>query len=153
MCWRGLERVSCKADSGDQEGSDRELPMVVEAGVGNSKEGVSDGERSRARQSVFNWLCRLEGQRSRAQHVAVTLHYSHWPHNESLCNQLPTDQSLKPHTHCGLLCWKLSNTLPALPVFADASFNTHAAFFPSNFKFRFACMTNAFEAFCGSRAD
>ena len=66
-----------------------------------SRDGASGGERSsgRAGQSVFNWLCRLEGQRSRAQHAAVTLHYSHWPHNESLCNQLPTDRSLEPHTH------------------------------------------------------
>lgn len=75
-------------------------------------DGVSQGEmvdekkqreervmESKAGQSVFNWLCRLEGQRSRAQHGAVTLHYSQWPHNESLCNQLPTDQSFKTHTH------------------------------------------------------
>lgn len=78
---------------------------------------------SKAGQSVFNWLCRLEGQRSRAQHGAVTLHYSQWPHNESLCNQLPTDQSFKTHTlacartHTHARCRKRSNfLLTHLPV-------------------------------------
>lgn len=76
---------------------------------------------SKAGQSVFNWLCRLEGQRSRAQHGAVTLHYSQWPHNESPCNQVLTDQSFKTHIHahtagsnqipCSLICLSLGSNL------------------------------------------
>lgn len=62
-------------------------------------EGEAGRGSRRAGQSVFNWLCRLEGQRSRAQHAAVTLHYSHRPHNERPHNQLPTDPSFKPHAH------------------------------------------------------
>lgn len=72
---------------------------------------------SKAGQSVFNWLCRLEGQRSRAQHGAVTLHYSQWSHNESPCNQVPTDQSFKTHTCTHTHCRQQSNSLLThLPV-------------------------------------
>lgn len=80
-----------------------------------------------AGQSVFNWLCRLEGQRSRAQHAAVTLHYSHRPHNERPHNQLPTDPSFKPHTHTHLLTHTGSvgsnqtHTLPSSRLFLSAS--------------------------------
>lgn len=92
--------------------------------VMKSKAGWGSG---RAGQSVFNWLCRLEGQRSRAQHAAVTLHYSHWPHNESLCNQLPTDRSLKPLTYTVDFptgSYQMCSLSTHLPVFPDANLNT-----------------------------
>lgn len=135
-----LQRVACKAL--ERPGMDKVGigELVVVRGrkrrrrVKSSKEGVRDGERGsgRAGQSVFNWLCRLEGQRSRAQHAAVTLHYSHWPHNESPRNQLPTDQSLQPHTHTHTQTmeyfignYQACSLLTHLSVFPDSHSNTH----------------------------